>query len=82
MTKPTILTVDDDPGVLASISLMLLTGCADTDVRVVRPRWSERSHEITTFLTRNLRAPSNPAVASALGLRTRAEQPRRHLAST
>ena len=226
MTKPTILTVDDDPGVLASISrdmraqygrdyrivqaasgakalavltelalrarpvaliasdqrmpemtgiqlltqakphapdakLLLLTAYADTDaaiqaindvgldyylqkpwdppserlypvlddllgdwrqahppdtgeVRVVGHRWSERSHEIKTFLTRNhvpyqwleierdeeaarlaslaeagvddlplvlvpdgepLRAPSNLAVASALGLRTRAEQP-------
>lgn len=84
------------------------------EIRVVGHRWSERSHEIKTFLTRNhvpyqwlelerddeasrlanlaqatvddlplvlvpddepLRAPSNLDLASALGLRTRAEQP-------
>ena len=84
------------------------------DVRVVGHRWSERSHEIKTFLARNhvpyqwldverdaegrrlqelagadvgdlplvllaeggtLRAPSNRAVADAVGLRTVAEQP-------
>ncbi len=83
-------------------------------VRVVGHRWSERSHELKTFLARNhvpyrwldlerddearrlqdlaraattdlplvlvpdgetLRAPSTLQVASALGLRTRAEQP-------
>ena len=84
------------------------------DVRVVGHRWSERSHEVKTFLARNhvpyrwldidrddegrrlqdlagaavgdlplvlvpdgepLRAPSTRALADALGLRTRAEQP-------
>ena len=83
-------------------------------LRVVGHRWSQRSHEVKTFLTRNhvpyqwlelerdeeaqrlarladaglddlplvlvpdaepLRAPSNLDLASALGLRTRAEQP-------
>jgi thioredoxin reductase (NADPH) len=83
-------------------------------LRVVGHRWSSRSHEVKTFLTRNhvpyqwlevdrdeeaarlveladagldelplvlvpdvepLRAPSNLALADALGLRTRAEQP-------
>ncbi|WP_460661289.1 NAD(P)/FAD-dependent oxidoreductase [Kribbella swartbergensis] len=85
-----------------------------SDVRVVGIRWSDRSHEIKTFLARNhvpyrwydverdaegqrlrdladaadndlplvlvpdgdtLRAPSTIDLASALGLRTRAEQP-------
>jgi thioredoxin reductase (NADPH) len=85
-----------------------------TDVRIVGNRWSDRAHEIKTFLARNhvpyrwydverdaegqrlrdladaadndlplvlvpegdtLRAPSTIDVASALGLRTRAEQP-------
>ena len=84
------------------------------DLRVVGHRWSERSHEVKTFLARNhvpyrwldidrddeaqrlqhlagagvddlplvlvpdgepLRAPSTRALADALGLRTRAEQP-------
>jgi thioredoxin reductase (NADPH) len=84
------------------------------EVQVVGHRWSERSHDVKTFLTRNhvpyqwleierdeearkltdlasaspddlplvlvpeaepLRAPSNLQLASALGLRTRAEQP-------
>lgn len=84
------------------------------DVRVVGHRWSERAHEVKTFLARNhvpyrwfdierdpeaerlrelasashddlplvlipdgdtLLCPSNVAVADALGLRTRAEQP-------
>jgi thioredoxin reductase (NADPH) len=84
------------------------------EVRVVGHRWSQRSHEVKTFLTRNhvpyqwleidrddearkiselahaglddlplvlvpegepLRAPSTLELASALGLRTRAEQP-------
>jgi thioredoxin reductase (NADPH) len=84
------------------------------DLRVVGHRWSERSHDIKTFLTRNhvpyrwldvdrddeavrlqtladaqiddlplvlvpdgevLRSPSTLALAGALGLRTRAEQP-------
>ena len=83
-------------------------------LRVVGHRWSQRSHEVKTFLTRNhvpyqwlelerdeegrrlselanasvtdlplvlvpdeepLRAPTNLELASALGLRTRAEQP-------
>ncbi|TCO32909.1 thioredoxin reductase (NADPH) [Kribbella steppae] len=85
-----------------------------TDVRVVGNRWSDRSHDIKTFLARNhvpyrwydverdaegqrlrdladaadndlplvlipegdtLRSPSTVDLASALGLRTRAEQP-------
>ena len=84
------------------------------EIRVVGHRWSQRSYEVKTFLTRNhvpyqwleldrddearrlselanaaiddlplvlvpdgepLRAPSNLDLASALGLRTRAEQP-------
>ena len=84
------------------------------ELRVVGHRWSERSHEVKTFLTRNhvpyqwlevgrddeagrlvelagagvdelplvlvpdgepLRSPSNLQLATALGLRTRAEQP-------
>ncbi|HWD76022.1 MAG TPA: FAD-dependent oxidoreductase [Solirubrobacteraceae bacterium] len=84
------------------------------DLRVVGHRWSQQSHELKTFLSRNhvqyqwlelerddearrladlagvgvmdlplvlvpdadpLRAPSNLAVAEAVGLRTRAEQP-------
>ena len=84
------------------------------DLRVVGHRWSERSHDVKTFLTRNhvpyrwldvdrddeavrlqtladaqiddlplvlvpdgevLRSPSTLALAGALGLRTRAEQP-------
>ena len=84
------------------------------ELRVVGHRWSQQSHEVKTFLTRNhvpyqwleidrddearrladlahaglddlplvlvpegepLRAPSNLDLASALGLRTRAEQP-------
>ena len=84
------------------------------ELRVVGHRWSQRSHEVKTFLTRNhvpyqwleidrdeegrslselagvglddlplvlvpdrepLQAPSNLDLASALGLRTRAEQP-------
>jgi thioredoxin reductase (NADPH) len=84
------------------------------DVRVVGHRWSERSHDVKTFLARNhvpyqwldvdrdeegrrlldlagaqpedlplvlvpdaqpLRSPTTSAVADALGLRTRAEQP-------
>ena len=84
------------------------------DLRVVGHRWSQQSHELKTFLSRNhvqyqwlelerddearrladlagvgvmdlplvlvpdadpLRAPSNLAVAEAIGLRTRAEQP-------
>ncbi|HET7328928.1 MAG TPA: FAD-dependent oxidoreductase [Nocardioidaceae bacterium] len=85
-----------------------------SDVRVVGHRWSDRSHEVKTFLARNyvpyrwydierdqeaerlrelaeatgadlplvlvpdgetLRSPTTLALASALGLRTRAEQP-------